>query len=392
VNKKLAIFLLFLISVGLACYLAGIFPRFRQVVEVESRTLHKTKALRDVTAAEPGAEKNPTPANGALSAAEMPLTFEKLSNALISPDDAKILLARCDNEIPDITRRAAMASTIIGSLCKQGFINEAWGLIKTDPGKVRTSEIATFFTSNNSSSVADLSKMISSLQDPEDQSYAIFGVVRGCPETLLEFDSAVVPGATLQGRRMFGNAVTSSLKEDLPPEVKKGLIDRSIQLAATGKLETGYLSYILDAAHPDDFNAQWESLREYRKLFDPKILESVHGGLAKKMVNADMAKAMDLLSTDPATKYSYPVLSSAVTEIYKADPAGANTWMTNNLDRIDPATSQRIISCVAQVANQNLEFETSRKWANRILNAEVRQQLLAQVDKREAEKTKPPSK
>lgn len=361
--------------------------RARPDVKTEARNIPKNQPSGDAAPANQGPQNNPEPAaSKPPSAADMPLTTKNLLDAKITPGDAKILLARCDNEIPDVSRRAALALSIISSLCKQGLVDEAWGLIKTDPGTVRTSEIAAFFCSNKTSSQAELGKLLQSLQDAEDRSYAIHGIITGRPELVNQFDSSVLPGGTQEERRMFGSAVGGMLKGDLSPDIKKGLIERSIQLVATGKLETSYLSYILDSAHPDDLNAQWESLREYRKFFDPKILESVHGGLAKKMVDADLSKAMDLLSTDQATKYSYPVLSSAVHEIYKTDPAGANAWMTNHLDHIDPATSQRIISCVAQVANQNLEFETSRKWANRILNAEVRQQLLDQVDKREAEK------
>jgi hypothetical protein len=177
-------------------------------------------------------------------------------------------------------------------------------------------------------------------------------------------------------------------KNDTPQNIKDEFIQRSIHLTASGNLETGYLSLILESALPRDSFAQWDLILEHRGTFDKKKLESFQAGMVKSMIDTNLAKTMDMLVSTAETKYSYPVLSAAVTRMFTNSPAEANTWVSNNLDSIDPATSQRIISCLAQVANQNLEFETSRKWANRILNAEVRQQLLEQVDKRETEKTK----
>ena len=359
--------------------------RFKSSKPLHTNTTYDSKSTKDQDPA-----SFPTSLQ---TAGQLPLNIENLIHRDVNPGEAKILLSRCESEIPDVSLRSRLSATIIASLCKQGLNNEAWKLISQDPGLVRSTQINFFFSNNKTATPADLSRMITDMTDSSDREHAIFGLIQGRPEVVLQMDSSLIPGETVDGRRMFEQSVTEALKRaDLSQKIKDDLVERSIQLAASGKLESGYLSYILDSAHPDDLNAQWESLRKYSKSFDEKSLESLYAGLAQKMVVADLSKTMDMLSTDPDTKSSYPVLSAAVTKMFKTSPAAANTWVTNNLDRLDPATSQRIISCLVQVANQNQEFNTSRMWANRIIDPNVRKALLEQVDKREADNIKQPLK
>jgi hypothetical protein len=319
----------------------------------------------------------------------MPLKIENLIHRNLTPSEAQILLSRCETEILDVSMRSLTSAWIIASLCKQGLDKEAWNLITLDSGHVRSSEIGFYFTFNKSTTPADLMKMITEMPDSSDREHAISGLIQGRPEVALKMDASLFPGKTADGKHMFMQSIAEVIKKnDTPQNIKDEFIQRSIHLTASGNLETGYLSLILESALPRDSFAQWDLILEHRGTFDKKKLESFQAGMVKSMIDTNLAKTMDMLVSTAETKYSYPVLSAAVTRMFTNSPAEANTWVSNNLDSIDPATSQRIISCLAQVANQNLEFETSRKWANRILNAEVRQQLLEQVDKRETEKTK----
>jgi hypothetical protein len=97
-----------------------------------------------------------------------------------------------------------------------------------------------------------------------------------------------------------------------------------------------------------------------------------------------MEKAMSVICSDPATKYSYPVISSALREMFKIAPASANEWVTLHSAKMDPATSQRIFAVLAQEANRGLDFETSRKWAEQVLNPDVRRTLLDQIEERQS--------
>jgi hypothetical protein len=314
------------------------------------------------------------------------LTASNLSGAKLNPGDAKALIERCELEVKDVSQRSSLCALIIGSLCKQGLTSEAWSLIDQSPGYVRSSEMYSFFMHSKSLSPDRISELVSGLSDPSDRGYAASGLANGRPEILLQIDSSIIPGDSIEVSRTLANSISSKLLEDPNWEHGEDFLNRMMQLAAVGKLEAGSLLNVMNSAQFSNSFSQWSAISNLADTFDAKSLEAVRVGLAKEMVVADAVKAMNVICTDPSTMYSYPVLSGALTTMFKTDPAGASSWVATTLDHLEPATSQRVISSLAQIANQNLEFDTSRMWANKILNSDVRKQLLDQVSKREAEK------
>lgn len=308
----------------------------------------------------------------------------------LSLEEAKDLLDRAAKQISNVDKRTVVFSLVVRCLCKQGKFNDAWSIISSDPGHVRQGQLNSFFSCLSELPSSQISAFLQQVSDKEEREHAVAGLIGTKPELLgdpafyqnIQVDGGDDSGITTAVRIMMASEITALQKEEL--------LNSTIKLAAFGKLHAVSLLHILDSHESFDAFAKWDAVSKYRNAFPDSEEEEILSGLAKRLVNENLEKAMGILCNDPSTKYSYRILSAAVTEMYRTIPSNANAWMTKNLDGIDPATAQRITSCLAQTANQNLEFETSRMWANKILNAEVRQQLLEQVDKREAEKAQKP--
>lgn len=303
----------------------------------------------------------------------------------LTPEKAKELLEICKNEETNVTAQITQSCAILRQLCENGFSAEAWTLIDDGPGTLRNNEISTFFQATKFESAESIQNYLSKLISPRERNYSIYGLLQGNATTALAMDSTIIPGRSKEEKMGYVFGISDLLKDTETPSATATLAtERTIQLAASSNLDPIDLLRIFDSSIVGDSFANWETVEKYSQSFDQISLEKVHSGLASRMIARDPVQAMDLICENPATKYSYPVLSTAVKEFYRVSEDGANSWITNHLDSVDPATAQRLISVVAQEANRNREFETSRKWANRILNAEVRQQLLDQVTEREA--------
>lgn len=91
-----------------------------------------------------------------------------------------------------------------------------------------------------------------------------------------------------------------------------------------------------------------------------KDLEGLYTAALPNLIDADPERAMNLIRSDQATKYSYPVLSNALRKVYRDAPVQANNRVTTRLHELDPATAQRIIVGLGQVALENDEFDTAK--------------------------------
>lgn len=337
-----------------------------------------------------------------------PISFEdakKIAQSRLDPEMARLLLARAAVEVKNINERAKISSVILMALCQQGYSTEAWNLIDQSQGAVRSIEIGAFFRYDNSP-LNQLLQKVKSFSDPLDRMNAWGGLLGARPMEVANLEaSEFIVGSPEEKNvltahiltAMKGGTTSQSATTSSDYNTAKALLDKSIDLVKIHALDVGHLARILNNDNVSDAFYQWDRVRS---LIDgPPIegiakndLESLNAAVIPNMINSDPNRAMDLICSTQSTKYSYPILSTAIKEYYRASPDEANAWIIGHLDTIDPATSQRIISVVAQEANRNMEFETSRKWANRILNAEVRQQLLDQVAERESEKLKGPAR
>ena len=372
--------------VGILAVLASIFLVIFSRVSVasENKVRSKSPNSNSVRTEEKGSPRHSDAlSSGSPPASQRPTDIRK---ADVTPQNAQSLLGQCKRDFPNLSDQGSRSGDIISQLCEDGHVELAWTLIEKGPGLIRTNSLTCFFRSTKFTSIEKIKEYLLQLNDGEDRSHSIFGLVQGNLEIALTMETSIIPGSSTDEKIGYVFGISELLRNpDQSPDLVARAIDRSIELAATSVISPNDLERIFMTT---DAFSNWESIKKYTGPFDPKVLEKVQSVLARDMMIRNPSQTMDIISNDPTTKYSYPVLSSAIQEYYKASQDGANAWVMRNLETLDPATSQRIVSVIAQEANRHMEFETSRQWANRILNPEVRKQLLDQVDQREKEKTK----
>ncbi|RYD49296.1 MAG: hypothetical protein EOP85_01895 [Verrucomicrobiaceae bacterium] len=164
------------------------------------------------------------------------------------------------------------------------------------------------------------------------------------------------------------------------------LILAALDLTKLGKIDPNNLSIILQGTYAADPFKKWGILEGAGNGLPPAVADRILSETVPDLITADLEKAMKIVTTSAASRYSVPVLSSAITTMYRNDPNQANEWLTENLPKIDPATRQRMTEQVAYTAIKNGEFQTARQWAEQLLNPDVRKRALDRIETAESSK------
>ncbi len=303
----------------------------------------------------------------------------------MTPEMARTLLEKVKAENKDINERAILCASILHSLSKNGHVEEAWNLLEESPGTVRSMEIGILFQTDKLPLDTLLSRL-GELTDPDDRTNAVRGILVSRPSEIANLDFSKIPIETAdQKQAAFGAIVMAMQKfaQDKDIAATEAVFVKVIELAKSGKIEIAQLGRALDYEYGMDPFRKWQILGGMKEGFNPPDAERFLAQSVPGMVRADLDKAMKLVCSDPQSRYSVPILNRAVTTMYQVDPEQANAWVTANLSSIDPATGQRVIFSVGQAAIRSGEFATARQWADRLLNAKVKQGLLEQIESAE---------
>lgn len=330
------------------------------------------------------------PASGKLSnpgeAFANPLSMEdvpKLAGAVMTPELARKLLERTKVEIKGIQDRARISSSIMMALCKQGYSAEAWELIDSNPGDLRELEIGTIFQ-YSLEPLNTLASKLETLVEPMERMQALRALVDQRPTEIINFDFSKISIMSPQDKIAIASGIMAAMKESgsTPGSIdtSEALLGKVVNLVNEHKLDASNLSTILNNDFSIDAFRRWEILDGLKDGIEKSEVERIYADVVPNMIRSDVDKTMDLISSNPSSKYSVPIISRAITTMYEADPQYANSWVTTHLPTLDPATGQRVVVRVAQVAIKNGEFETARQWANHLLNAGVKQQVLDQIE------------
>ncbi|RYD49037.1 MAG: hypothetical protein EOP85_02365 [Verrucomicrobiaceae bacterium] len=292
------------------------------------------------------------------------------------------MLAKVKAENKDIGERALLCACILHALSESGHVDEAWKLLEESPGSVRVMEIGMLFQTDKLP-LETLLTRLRELTDPDDRTNAIRAILSSRSASIAQLDFNTFPLESESDQRAAFGAFVSVLhgaagEKDVA--TSEAVLGKLVDLVGTGKIDGKHLYVVLDGDYGVDPFRKWEMLRPVEGGMSPADSERFRVQGVTSMVRADMDKAMELLCSDPQSRYSVPILNKAISTIYQLDPAHANKWMTENLSRIDPATGQRVIVSVGQAAIRSGELATARQWAEHLLNPGVKEQLLKQID------------
>ena len=310
----------------------------------------------------------------------------ELLNAAITPEVARNLLERSKVEIKGIRDRARFSSSVMASLCKQGYSAEAWELIESNSGAVRELEIGTVFQYGKEP-LSSLASKLETLVDPAERMQALRALISSRPTEIANIDFNEITMTSPQDKIAVVSGILSIISASNGPNATatdisntQALLQKSVDLVRDRKLDVENLIKILNNDVTGDAFNQWSLMDGLKKGVEPKDLDRLRATVVPNMIRTDADKSMNLICSDPTTKYSVPVISSAINSMYEYDPQQANVWVTTHLSSLDPATGQRIVASVAQVSMRNGEYDTAKQWANQLLSPTVKQQVLDQIN------------
>ena len=293
--------------------------------------------------------------------------------------NAKLLLSRIASEVTNLEKRAEFSAIVIMKLCKSGYAEEAWTLLPSGYGIVRSMMLSAL-CSQDDRDLAVIQKQLMIVTDVNEYNQCLQGLAMSRKEKILDIDFASIP---LQNRDYFARIVAMQFGKKnalLNAHDYQDMLDKISQSVITGEITPQQYSWILDSDKNNSANYQWNLLQRIVKLNSNIDLEVALASAAVNLVKNDFSSGMNTILSNDKAKYSSSILNKAVIAMFDMDSQQANEWVSGNINKIDPASAQRVIASVAQVAIRDGDYENAQLWANQLLNQEVRAQLIKQIE------------
>lgn len=289
--------------------------------------------------------------------------------AALTPSKAKELLERDRQEETNSEIRAKNAARIIGQLCRNGFTNEAWGLIEADPGIVREKALGGFFQ-EAALPEDELISRLSALQKKE----RVVGLVgyweRFEPESFVGMDLGKFGLHTTEDRVALRQTFESMLAKAFDssnPEVGKlarqDLLKFAVDQTNAGLLVFSDIGKILQKDSSKDGFAYWDALVR----IDPALrqgqdsLKGTDALIIQAMTVQDPERTLNMTLTEgtPARGKGYVALEKWLTQDFNK----AEEWYHRNADRADPDSSA--VAFMRACATRG-DFQTALDWYEKI--------------------------
>lgn len=316
----------------------------------------------------------------------------------ITPESARRKLEEA-RAIPNLRERANECRKIIAALCEAGFPEEAWSLIETNPGIVRSSELFAFFSSSGLTLEALSGKMEGLLYDGES-SEALGGYFSSL--SLAEMASLVtrdrkalgsLPGMDDRGLK---RAITEDLLNKLsaaksgkndPVEVLRTAVDFH-----RGGLVTDFgLASILKIDPTRDTFQKYQALSAAVENTGPGIEASeVRNDFIRDMIYEDAPRTMETVVLSRGQK-GLNDLATAVERYELIDPVRAVKWYDENLTRLSPAQQDAASIAFFRSALRDVTPDKASTWLERIQNPQMKQEAEAALAKRFSMETGSPT-
>lgn len=297
----------------------------------------------------------------------------------MTPEIAEIILQRARKEIAQIDERGMFCGNIMYALCKHGYSTEAWALVDPNPGTVRDLEIGAIFVFDTCP-IDTLLGRLETLVISSERTQALMGLIRARPDEFSKIDLSRLEMNSTQERNSVATSILAVINEPATEgRTAEALLVKARELLVAGMVSPDGFRRILEGDRTNDPFRQWALVTGLDGILDVSDAESFRITVAKNMVQADAVKALDFLSSDSETRYSYPLLREVIATIYEVDEDSANQWVADHLATLDPETGQRIIASLTQVSIKGGEFENARKWASKITSTTIRGQILDQI-------------
>ncbi|WAC21046.1 hypothetical protein OVA24_06575 [Luteolibacter sp. SL250] len=302
----------------------------------------------------------------------------------MTPAEARerLVVAR---RIEDIRSRAAASREVITALCAAGHAEEAWGLIETDPGPVRSHQLEVFFRYAKLADQALYEKLLG--LSPQEMSAGMRGLCQRCqPEELAAYLTS--PGfkdffARLEAAGFTKNGLATTLSPLLQLHVRDAAtgdvagqrtrMETMAGLYAKGLLTPEGMVEVLKNGNLLNIPARVDAMQRIPDLGDGRnALQTYRRSLMSAWVKSDPEAALAAARAGPQPLMD---LSNTFSSWAKVDAAAAADWYEKNATTM--AWEHRDAAAMGGFAiSVDLgDYDAAREWIRQISKAERRDHL-----------------
>lgn len=228
-----------------------------------------------------------------------------------------------------------------------------------------------------------LLKRFQQIGDLNDRFHALTGLMSGeHADEIAGLDFSSLGLKSNSEKNLLVSSLGGLLSRTPSPERDEGarrILEQSVGLLKDREIGVEQLASILEQNRAADPLESWRLITALKAELRPEELQRLQNAMVYRMIDADLEQAMNLIVTDEAARSTSGVLKQAIDRMYDTNPSQANEWVVQNLSAIEPATGQRVIALIAETSARHGEYDTARKWADQLLDTQVRQRTLEQI-------------
>jgi len=319
-----------------------------------------------------------------LASEHVPLA-ERQTVIALTPESAKQLMREFSEANSNIDEKAKFCRTVIAELCKAGYSEDAWDLIDDSYGKIRTTQISTFF-GHAALSAENLIHKMSTLDPKSDLRAAFNGFsLRHSVDEMEEILASNSLSSLMEdggGREMSG-ALSGTLQLALhkaSADDIDGVLRAAEQWHTRGWLETPGLMALLENEKIGDPFQKWDVIKSIENEAQwHGETKSQKDTLIGKMVTANAPNALNQILAQDSILASDDVYR-AVSYWSALDSGGLATWYASNHSNFSKQQIDSLASALSKVALGSHEYQSAKLWAERIQDLNLRERQLQAVE------------
>ncbi|TAG10343.1 MAG: hypothetical protein EAZ42_03860 [Verrucomicrobia bacterium] len=320
--------------------------------------------------------------------------YDLIYDKELTPSDGLELSKYIEKNITSLDVKADLLSAIISSLASNGFLEEAWGMIAEDVGKLRYSQITYFFSSSQEPYESLLSRL-DHIHDVTDKTAALDGICNrlfipfsvGDTTALLNADFSRLGNLTDQQKRQISSyfinygAIPSHDGVYLPertPEQKKILSQKSLELTKQGIMNLEDFRSVLGIISNNAFD-NWELMNtslHNRQLSDIDLM--AFSEQVSDMAEQNPIKTIETLQKSSRPNDSY-LIEVAVRRWLEYSAKDAGQWYSVNAIHMLPEHRERVALAYLRFGIQKGDVASASLWAEHILNPDLRSVVEAEI-------------
>jgi hypothetical protein len=317
----------------------------------------------------------------------------------LNPELAKRLLAEFLAKNADIDEQIHYNIGLMENLCDNGYSNEAWGIVPTESGMLRSWVIKSYFAYADLPSDQLLAKLALAGAETGQgiRGYLFrFGPAEMSAAVSSEGLRAILQDISPEDRKMvhLDQAIRGSLGPQLSDSVNSNflIISAAAEMNAKGLLDAENFTDLLRRDKTTNAFDKWDRIQainssNIRDKEDKEYFLVVRTEFISEMIKENAPGTMDQM-LKAGNGYKDHDLASALDSWINIHSSEPSAWFVNNRDNMTPQQQAVAADTFVKKALKAGEFEGARQWAREIPDEARRTKALNAIDAKESGKQK----